>query len=1201
MFDEHAFIARLEAADTEELAQMVARPAIDEEKALRTYLGDERYQRLHSLALRRAMMQSLRAGQRRASRGRTAVQSRNVIVIPGVLGSELTSFDKVGHAERIWLNPRRIVSGDLTRLQLAANGLNEFDSRYSVQATGIMKRYYGELMLVLGVNWNVHAFWYDWRKDMNITAAQLHARINTLFPSGETVHIVAHSVGGLVARTYLANYDAGWARVGRLIMLGTPNHGLYTAPLALTGQLDIIQWIDQLDPHHNAAEIQAIVSSFPGFYQLLPSPLREPEMDTLYLADKYAPGKMSQVHLDQARAHFTKLAPVVDVERMVYIGGYDQPTVVDLVAKKLNFANVDAPTGAPTVGFNGRPLTGAIKVGLDGDGSVPHKLGVLYNDAKEQVPALFVQADHGALNTHPKVLAAIDALLQLPIKLDTPTLRRELRQIAETTSLFLSVSANQRPPTTSRSQDQPSPRNQLKQEREDNDRKLNELRKAQTRGNELERPHITPEERSMEELLTRGFVVSQSAALTSALDLPRDPPAITINLVCGDITQVDSLPDSVDVIAIGHYRGTQPQGILRQLDEVLSCAQNGGQLERDEKGKPLVSELLLGQLTQRGTIRAELADIFLISDPNLLKGRTIAIAGKGVPGRFSDPELTVLVRELCWTLGRLGKRHLATVLMGAGRDTASVSDAVSAWVRGIKNAITGVDKPAQRMLQEITFIESDPMRARQIDIAFKRQRDYFREKNRLHLHYQEKTEQEREELSAAAETYFLDVVQPTLLERLRQPQLEEPTHMRVTVGLEGGAYVFGAVSNLASIPEREIPLDPQLVTQANDEIAAERSPDRQLQLGQFMERLLIPHDLRNLFTTPAPIVMTVDATTARIHWEMLAQSELTTSSQPTGDDRNQYFLGISRGFTRQLRTRFAPIPQPPPPAEHILRVLVVADPAADAHLPGAEEEGVAVADLFEHFNVAHAATTRNRVEVVRLFGPREATRTAVLRHLMMRSYNVLHFAGHCVYDKESPPASGWIFTNGERISANELRRIDRMPMFIFSNACESGITPERASERSIDLAPSFAEAFFAQGVANFVCTAWPVDDRAARDFALTLYAGLLGLDGDGDKPQQISIDLDSCQVSEPKAMFVAMRNARSAIADPRNDIRTWGAYQHYGDPYFRLFDPSGWQRHRNGDGKKAHTGSPAAREREARRAVVVETEQKISVQESTTA
>jgi hypothetical protein len=63
-----------------------------------------------------------------------------------------------------------------------------------------------------------------------------------------------------------------------------------------------------------------------------------------------------------------------------------------------------------------------------------------------------------------------------------------------------------------------------------------------------------------------------------------------------------------------------------------------------------------------------------------------------------------------------------------------------------------------------------------------------------------------------------------------------------------------------------------------------------------------------------------------------------------------------------------------------------------------------------------------------------------------------------------------------------------------------------------------------------------VNDLAARDFARRLYNGLLGLDG-----------------KEVEPMHVAMREARIAIFQKDYGVRTWGAYQHYGNPYFRLF------------------------------------------------
>jgi hypothetical protein len=325
-----------------------------------------------------------------------------------------------------------------------------------------------------------------------------------------------------------------------------------------------------------------------------------------------------------------------------------------------------------------------------------------------------------------------------------------------------------------------------------------------------------------------------------------------------------------------------------------------------------------------------------------------------------------------------------------------------------------------------------------------------------------------------------------------------------------------------------------------------------------MEKLLLPDDLRQTLYAKAPLVMMLDATTARIHWEMVALTEAVGTS-----DKAE-FLGLSRGFTRQLRTTFAPPPEPPPPPRRVLRVLVVADPAEDAPLVGAQQEGVEVADLFESFNGVYS-DQKNTVEVVRMIGPQAAKRTNVLRELMLRPYDVLHFAGHCVFDTVEPSSSGWIFSGGQRLTASELKRIDRVPNFVFSNACESGITPDRSEKRSANMAPSFAESFFARGVANFVCTAWPVEDDPAREFALRLYSGLLGL---SKAPAQVKPPKSGTQAlpyqrGPFESMHEAMREARLLIGANGYGGLTWGAYQHYGNPFFRLFDATTMERDRS--------------------------------------
>jgi hypothetical protein len=137
--------------------------------------------------------------------------------------------------------------------------------------------------------------------------------------------------------------------------------------------------------------------------------------------------------------------------------------------------------------------------------------------------------------------------------------------------------------------------------------------------------------------------------------------------------------------------------------------------------------------------------------------------------------------------------------------------------------------------------------------------------------------------------------------------------VRLTVGLERKTYTFAAITETAAIPQRNIAIDPTLIEQANSKLAATAEPAEQTQAGRLLERLLMPDDLRASIYTDAPLVLVLDATTARIHWEMVAQSDprvlLSDTTAPPaaeGDtiDTNA-FLGLSRGLTRQLRTTFA--------------------------------------------------------------------------------------------------------------------------------------------------------------------------------------------------------------------------------------------------------------------------------------------------------
>jgi pimeloyl-ACP methyl ester carboxylesterase len=1151
MVNEHAFIERIETADPDEFAQILMHPSLDEERVLRAYFGDIRYERLHRLAL-----------QENVTRGQE--KRGTVIVLHGIMGSELTAFDRHTRGTRIWVHLWHLALGHMRYLRLNDIGRAEYDDSRSISATGLIKRYYAEQLLYLSRNWRVRGFWYDWRKDLNLSAELLKMQMTSWFNDDEPVHLVAHSMGGLVARTFIKNYPDRWntmwdvqgngRRGGRLIMLGTPNYGSFTIPQVLTGLERDVKRLAKLDLRHNMDAMLEIIHSFPGIYQMLPSPDKA-SVEELYQAETYGGLNIPQHYLNNARNHHKVLKDVVYNERMIYVAGYDRLTLSGI--KELNNKEKKAV-------FN----PDLYEKTLAGDGQVPHALGFL-NDVKNY----FVDETHGSLQINRKVLTALDDLLEtgyterlenkIPGKrADTETRRQEAEQQALEKEQYDDYLVN-------------SYLRRLKVSRGINVR--NEVN-AQLKEDDLEPiPIVLDEERELSDIATLGFLSASSEAVTQAPEKV-NPASLEVALACGGIEQAHDpseliLPGrtkstpAVTAISVGHYLNVKPQYAELALDKAISGDQ---------------APYLLTDYTERGVIRGELGQPFILPDPrkeakSSLPDRIIVVAGMGYPGRFNVPELAVLVRELAWSVNRLKLQHLCTVLIGSGEGNIAIEDAVDAWVRGLAQAFTGV--PESQQLKRVTFVENNPHRIERLNAALLKVQDTYAD--RIKLEYEKWTEDDLKNLAKAKASWDSGIQneEKDKKEGEKSDYNENVPPSRITIELDGETYRFGAITETAAIPEREIPLDPDLVDKVNNELIRLGQLDAQIEQGRFLEELLLPKDLRERLAGNAPLVLMLDATTARIHWEMLAQPaptltrlSLRSAVQLKQVDIEDYFLGTARGLTRQLRTTFAPPPEPPPPPQRVLRVLIVADPAEDARLAGAEEEGVEVAELFERFNGLHVRSqngkSQNRVEVVSLIGPRSATRERVLKELLLGDYDVVHYAGHCVYDTNNPSASGWVFSNGKRLTARELNRIDRIPHFIFANACESGITPDRSEKATAGLAPGFAEAFFAQGVSNFVCTAWPVDDQAARIFALTLYARLLGLeipadnaDKEGNQTNRNSAGDALHSVannyqrssSGPGLMYKAMHHARLAAVKSLSGLRTWGAYQHYGNPYYRFF------------------------------------------------
>jgi hypothetical protein len=378
---------------------------------------------------------------------------------------------------------------------------------------------------------------------------------------------------------------------------------------------------------------------------MLPSP-KTAKAEFLYQPESYARLTVSAHLLEQARELHELLEPVVDGSRMVCVAGHGYPTPAALTAP----ARMDDHPQA-------------YELTLDGDGRVSHALGLL-----DGVPTFYVSERHGDLPSNDRVLAALTELLETGGTglLATEPPKRRAADAVPSVEMWESL--------------------------EEADEKL--LRALVERSRRRAGPDFVaaagPIERRIEDLVTSGFL---SSGRRSRPTVAAAPPKIGIGLALAGIECVaDELPSveesgicPIDALAVGHYLGVRPQAAEQSLDRAISAA------VADAAGPH--STGLLTDYTERGVVRGELGQPFILPDPRAREdsaGRVIVLAGMGLPGRFGTPELTVLVRELCWTLSRLGKRHLATVLIGSGVGNLSIADAVLAWLHGLAQGLAGV-------------------------------------------------------------------------------------------------------------------------------------------------------------------------------------------------------------------------------------------------------------------------------------------------------------------------------------------------------------------------------------------------------------------------------------------------------------------------------------------------------------------------------
>ena len=285
---------------------------------------------------------------RAAQRAPPRPQAETVYLLPGIMGTQLGALPAGGNpADLIWLDPQDVMEGGLYRLRLPqASGLVPL---------GALPFSYLALQLRLRASgFTVHMHDYDWRLNLADLSATFLARLRA--DPADSLLIVAHSMGGLIARSALGAADQ--ARVRRLITLGTPHRGSYGAVQALRGTYPVVRRLAALDRVHDAEALSSdVFNTFPSIHQMVPGHGGPPHGDLFDLGSWPTTGPRPSPQLLQEGRAFMAAMPGPD-ERCIAIAGTQQRTVTGVTLAGDEFHYQISNAGDGTVPLQSAQLPG---------------------------------------------------------------------------------------------------------------------------------------------------------------------------------------------------------------------------------------------------------------------------------------------------------------------------------------------------------------------------------------------------------------------------------------------------------------------------------------------------------------------------------------------------------------------------------------------------------------------------------------------------------------------------------------------------------------------------------------------------------------------------------------------------------------------------------------------------------------------------
>lgn len=939
-----------------------------------------------------------------------------VVLIPGIMGSTLEKNQSL-----IWLHYLRMMMGDLKQLAI--------DER-NVEATGLIKTSYKKLSDFLSDTHDVVTFPYDWRKSVAQAGVKLDQLLQKLAKHNQTVHIVAHSMGGLVARDFIFRNPKLWQELNtrpnfRFLMLGTPWLGSYRIPYVLAGKDSMVKLLGKIDFQHAVDELIDMFAKYPGLLNLMP--VHEGSHDfsrsETWKQFQQASGlqyKMPDPATLQEFATFRQFvqsnSSKIDFTNVVYVAGKDENTPCGF--------RID-PRGQLEFAGTG-----------EGDQSVTWATGVP-SGIDRDTSLYYTSVTHGGL--------------------------------ANDASLFKGI--------------------------------LEILQKGGTNQFVRKPELIPPKKRSFVLNDTRVLESDEESSMLGILGLPTEAQAekamqapLKVSVTRGDL-KYSRFP-----VILGHFNRDGILNAERAADSYLKGA--------------ISDKHRLG--VYPGPVGTY--DFFLNPDTHEASFKGAIVIGLGDIERFSQQHLAISIEKACISFmlnrgatARMGKGPLgiSVLLIGAGYGKLSIESSIMGILQGVSNANAKTMQIQGRELKSIEHIEFVELYDDKAIQCFQSLDRIVRQNYEgLSLQWMEKKLRKsygnRNRLTSESTTDWWQRL--TVLNQAKEGQSDY-------------RYLSFYASTASAREERkDLRSNIHLLEEIIQKISMQEkwNPEE----AKVIFEMLIPNEFKENISSRNSILWVLDKYTATYPWELL-QATL---------DKNKP-LCVSARMIRQLATMdYRNVIY----SSKTNQVLVIGDPDLEGlkmapQLAGAAREAQVVYD-------------KVKKELPGIPKPIIYGKSSeVLKALHATDYKLIHVAAHGIFDAENNEQSGILigkYQEGKTekpllLTPNEFNQMQVTPELVFINCCFSGTMDEGAetlSRNRTRLAANIGTQLIEMGVKAVVVSGWAVDDQAALSFASTFYDSLLNGEDFG----------------------TAVHQARKEVFNKFKYTNTWGAYQCYGDPFYRL-------------------------------------------------